>query len=422
MSPPARVEPQPTVARPAEPRWQVMVCFLLLVAAIQLVLGPKIQLSQWSADAANNAGLAEGEAWLHGRLDIPHPGRDASTDRMHDTAYVNGKVYNVFPPLMGFLHVALSPIHRLLFERTAFWPPWSLLAIVFWPLPIVAYCVFRRHTTHPGWAILLTLVLMGGTAVLPNLRYARGGQLAQCNHVMSQVALLLIAGDVLGRRRVWPALIGLAIGAWTRQMTVLYALPILWMAWRERRLPLCLVGLAAIAAPLLTLNQLKFGNPLDFGYRQIYVGRDMDDPMTERCTRWGVFSPHFIPDNLYYMHIAPPDIRLGLTGPEFRDANNYGTSIWLTTPLLLFAPLTIRRWWGDPGRRALMLGTIPVMLGLACYHSPGFLQQGYNRFALDFIPIWLVVFAPWVGRGRRAWVTLGCAAWSLLYFQTIVPG
>jgi hypothetical protein len=68
-----------------------------------------------------------------------------------------------------------------------------------------------------------------------------------------------------------------------------------------------------------------------------------------------------------------------------------------------------------------MLGTLPVMAGLLCYHGPGFMENGYSRFALDFLPIWLAVVAPRTRGGWRTWFTLACVAWSLLYFQAIVP-
>ena len=79
-------------------------------------------------------------------------------------------------------------------------------------------------------------IRLGGTAVLPNLYFSQKGYLGQIYHVVSQIGLLLIAADLLGRQRVWPSLIGLVITAWCRQMTLLYALPILWMAWRRKRL------------------------------------------------------------------------------------------------------------------------------------------------------------------------------------------
>jgi hypothetical protein len=404
-----------------EHRWRTAACFVLLLAAIQLTLGPKLRLSQWEVDAESNAAVAEGEAWLSGRLDLPHKtGTDLLHNRLHDTAYYNDKVYNVFPPMMAFLTVALHPVHAWLGLPAGFWLPWPYELLVFWPLPIVGFVVFKKQVRHPAWAALLTLAWMGGTAVLPNLHEAQTGLLGQINHVISQVGLLILAADILGKQRIWPGLIGIAISTCTRQLTFLYGLPLLWVAWRRGRLAGCLAGLFLIAVPLLTLNWLKFDSPLDFGYRHIYAGRE-DDYMGERCLTYGTFSPRFIADNAYYMHVAPPSVEWSLTYLKIADSNQNGTSLWITTPLALFVFISVPVWWRDRARRVLMLGTLPVMFGLLCYHSPGYMEHGYNRFALDFLPIWLAVVAPATMGRRRTWFTLGLVAWSLLYFQAIVP-
>lgn len=416
----ANPPPEPS-APPTEPRWRTLLCFLLMLAAIQLIMGPKIRLSQWNARADENAGVLEGVAWMQGRLDLPDQGPDPAHTRMHDTAYHDGKVYNVFPPLVGFLTVILAPLHRLMLDRADLWLQTPMVLLVFWPIPIAGFLVFRRQTGDAAWAALLTVGWMGGTALLPELSDAGRGQLAQMDHVLSQLGLLVVAADLLGRQRIWPALIGLTIAVWTRQMTCLYALPLLYVAWQRKRLLPCIAGLVVIAAPLLTLNHLKFGSPIDFGYRHIYVNRD-SEPLAERCNAHGTFSPHFIADNFYYMHLAPPEVqeitttRVHVVAPDL-----HGVSIWITTPLLFWVFIDIRRWWADPRRRLLMLATLPVMLGLLCYHGTGFIQPGWNRFALDFLPIWLAVIAPWTRGGWRTWFTLGCIAWSLLYFQTLTP-
>jgi hypothetical protein len=406
-----------------EPRWRVILCFLLMLAALQLALGPKVRLSQWGISAESNAAVAEGIAWVRGRLDIPHPdGTDLLHHRLHDTAYFNGKVYNVFPPLMTFLTVLLHPLHQWLEVPPEQWLPWCYTLLVFWPLPVAGFVTFRKQVADSAWAALLTVAWMGGTALLPNLHAAQTGLLGQIDHVLSQLGLLILAADLLGRQRIWPGLIGLAVSTYTRQITFLYGLPLLWVAWRQGRGHLItgLVGLAVVAAPLLTLNWLKFGNPLDFGYRYIYAGREHES-MAARCTQFGTFSPHFIPENIHYMHLAPPRIELSLTYIKISDANRNGTSLWITTPLALFVFFSVGSWWSNGPRRLLMLGTLPVIFGLLCYHSPGFVQHGYNRFALDFLPIWLAVIAPRTRGGWRTWFTLACTAWSLLYFQAVVP-
>ncbi len=405
-------------------RWRAIGCFLLMLAAIQVGLGSKIRLSQWTMSGENNAGVAEGVAWLNGRLDIPCRGGPEPEKRLHDTAYLTetGKSYNVFPPMMGLLTVLLTPLRKLLEMPEGIWLPWFYSPLVFWPLPIVGFLVFRKQTGDSAWAAVLTVALIGGTAVLPNLHGARSGNLGQINHVISQVGLLILAADVLGKRRVWPGLIGLMIATYARQLTFLYGLPLLWIAWRSGRKQtvMCAAGLALIVSPLLMLNTAKFGNPLDFGYSHIYEGR-WDDYLGARCRAYGMFHPHFIPENAYYMHVAPPLIQFDFPYVRIADGNPNGTSLWITTPLALWVIISGRWWWRSKRRQILVLGTLPVMLGLLCYHGPGFLAQGYSRFALDFLPIWLVAISPQTRGGWRTWFTLGCVAWSLLYFQAIVP-
>jgi hypothetical protein len=408
---------------PHEPRWRIILCFLLMLAAIQLVLGPKLRLSQWTADAESNAAIAEGIAWHRGRLDLPHKeGIDLLHARMHDTAYYNGKVYNAFPPMVSFLTFLINPALEFLGVPEGLWLPVPYVQLVFWPLPIVGFIVFRRQVRDSAWAALLTLAWMGGTALLPNLHECQTGYLGQMDHVMSQVGLLIFAADLLGRQRIWPALIGLAISTYTRQLTFLYGLPLLWLAWRQgrKRLLACALGLLVVAAPLLLLNWLKFGSPLEFGYRYIYAGRQ-NDYMGERALTYGVFSTHFIPDSAYYMFVAPPAIDVSPTQIYIHETNPNGTSLWMTTPLAISAVVFAAWWWRDKARRLLMFGTLPVIFGLLCYHSPGYMEHGYNRFVLDFLPIWLLVIAPRTRNGWRTWFTIVCTAWSLLYFQAIVP-
>ncbi len=436
--------------------------FLLMMAAVQLALGPKLRLSQWQASAESNAAIAEALAWLDGRLDITPAGsrKDLrlAENRPHDTAWFEGRVYNVFPPLVTIISLVLHPWHWIMAVPAGFWLTTPMVLACFWPLPITGFLVFRRRVGSDVWAAVLTFAWLGATPLLPNLHGTATGYLGQMDHVLSQVGLLLVADNVLGGRRLWPGLVGLLICTWSRQITFLYAPALLFVAARRggwKHLLACAAGVAAIAAPLLVLNHLKFGDPLDFGYRYIYVGRE-DAGMGKRVAEHGVFSPHFIPENLYYMHLAPPDVDLAnssLVELKISDANQYGTSLWLTTPLALWIFLAAPAWWRDRRARWLFGGSLLVMAGLACYHSPGYISHGYSRFALDFLPVWLVMVAPYTfgdarlkhggaeppaeapGAGLvvqpraalgaldgwRTWLTLAMIAWGLLYFQAITP-
>lgn len=450
---PPKLPPGASIASTAPRAWhryEVLGCFLLMMVAIQVALGPKIQLSQWEMDADSNAAVAEGVAWMKGRLDIPpvrkhellwmYPTVDEEDwknpeKRLHDTAYnpVDHKYYNVFPPLFSMLTVAVSPFHDFVGMPETMWRPESMALLIFWPLCITAFVVFYRRLQHPVWAAVLAFAFIGGTAILPNLNEVRHGYLGQMDHVMSQVGLLILAADLLGRQRIWPALIGLMIATYSRQMTFLYGLPVLWVAWSRygaKGFVLAGLGLAVVAGPLLALNYEKFGNPLDFGYKHIYAGRE-DSYMGARCLNYGTFSPKFIlgvdggHGNLYYMHLAPPQLGdVSLVTFNISESNQNGTSLWITTPMALWALIAIAWWWREKPARTLMLATIPIMIGLAMYHSPGYMEHGYNRFALDFLPIWLVVVAPYAigGRNRwRTWLTVAFVAWGVLYFNLITP-
>lgn len=405
--------------------WGACCCLVLTLVAVQLALGPKIRFSEWRAGASTNAGIAEGLAWLDGRLDLPCSGdpRDPA-NRLYDTAFCDGRAYNVYPPLVSAIAASYGGFQKAFGGLGDVWPRWFCIFVAFAPLVIVGFVVFHRRTGDGAWSGLFTLAWIGGTALAPMLRQTRIGWIAETNHVLSQVGLLILAGDVLGRQRIWPGLVGLAISAYARHITFLYGLVLLVVAWRgggRRGLLACGAGLLAIAAPLLVLNALKFDHPLDFGYGHVYVGRDGDD-MARRYRGHGAFSTGYISENAWYMHAAPPRVEeIGITGVRLRHGNAYGTSVWITTPLALWVVLTAGRWRRERGAAALVLGTLPVMLGLLCYHSPGYLELGYSRFALDFLPIWLVVVAPHTRGGWRTWLTLAAAAWGLWYFHEMVP-
>ncbi|HWL93783.1 MAG TPA: hypothetical protein VNT79_09630, partial [Phycisphaerae bacterium] len=167
--------------------------------------------------------------------------------------------------------------HHVLGLPTGIWSPWSTVWLIYWPIVAITFVAFNARVRDAAWAALLSFSLLAGTALLPILVYAGRGLLGELNHAVSQIGILLIAWDVLGRRRIWPGLAGLAIAVSTRQLAFFYAPVILWAACRRggaRTAALCALGIAAIAGPLLWLNYAKFGNPLDFGYAHIYVHRD----------------------------------------------------------------------------------------------------------------------------------------------------
>mgnify|MGYP000384627776 CR=1 FL=1 len=421
-----------------EPTPQVVLSALLLWVGLHLAAGPIVRLSEWRVDPLVSHGWMEAASWRAGRLDLPArgPNPQIGHDRPRDTAYVDGRVYNVFPPLFTMLSYGAMVLQSWQGEppEAEFYPPWYV-GLVALPLPLVGFWAFRQVTGRSAWAAVLTAYWILGTPLLKMLANCRLGETNELNHVLSNTGLMLLAGDLLGRRRIWPAAIGLVIGMWTRQLTAFYLVGAIWIAWAAsrsgvmlrmqptRRKGLVILGLAGIVGlgTLGALNALKFGSVLDSGYSYIYKGRG--DLYAQRAREAGLFDVGFIPRNAYYMNLALPDVRwsrmnLLIGGGDDAD----GTSIWLTCPLLLLAFRDARRWWQDPARRALMVSSLGVILGVLCYHNTGSVQHGFHRFSLDFVPVWLMVIAPYTLHGRRPSWTLAALAYSVLYFNVLCRG
>lgn len=371
--------------------------------ACYLVGGRAMRLDSWRVSPGNPA-LLEARAWMNGRLDIEQ--------RVLDTAAPpDGRIYNVYPPLMTAICFAALQIGSLQgWPAGEVYAPWVVL-IVGLPLPLAAYWAFRQVQSKV-WAAVMAIALICGTPLLHcmNRMPIERGAVNFANHILSSVGLLLIAGDLLGKKRIYPAIIGLCIATWTRQFTLLFAIPILAASWQtSRSFKLAVSGVFIAVAPLVLLNCLKFGSPFESGYRHIYVGAE-NTLYGRRVQEHGLFSLNYVPDNAYAMNVAPPEVRdtpLGIMPVPTLT----GVSIWLTMPLLW--GLFVFRWWPDRDARWLMLSSLPIILGHLTYHNSGYPEIGY-RFALDYLPVWFMVVARFTRLGH--WAVLAIV-WSLYYFK-----
>ncbi|MCP4247177.1 MAG: hypothetical protein GY778_09020 [bacterium] len=358
-----------------------------------------------------NPNVAEGAAWLAGRLEL--------AERTYDTALYGGRAYNVFPPLFSLISAAV------LWTVPAGVPHFVLLLVAALPIPGLAYAVFLRRTRRVRMAVLLSLGYLLGTSLLPVMNYGlRNGDVWHVNHLLSQVGLLIFLGDYFGRRRIWLGGLGLILAIWSRQLTAWFLLPLAVVAWRPRGsssrrgtvLAFGITAAVAVALPAL-LNALKFDNPLDPGYRFLYEGRwDDPDDWPAQSAKQGILSPVFLPRNLYFMNV-------GLPLPEFRGwalrfkPDVRGTGIWWTTPLLTLLIYDWRRVRRRREVRYLLTAAAGCFAVLMLYHTTGYAQLGYNRFSLDFMVVLLAVVAPRCDGPRRRWMALACVLWSIWYFR-----
>ena len=406
-----------------------------------------------------NIQIGEAQSWWQGRLDLP--------ERKWDSALCDGKVYSHFPPMFSFLSALVAPFFGGV-------PHWFVLVVVVVPIPILAYSVMRRVIPHSfeikevrGWGAFLALGLVCGTSALPVMEKAlRGAGPYFVNHALAMTGLLLFLSEYFGRQRWWVAGAGVVLAAWSRQMTMAYLLPFTWMVLRStaparaepsgdgadqglhcapplatnlgpirgrpsspelqqkqrfkaRRVVCALaIGVMALGVPM-GLNWLKFGSPLDSGYMYIYAGRE-EDVLARDAREHGLFSWHFVPRNLYYSNLGFWTVQsIDRAGKLewYLTPQLWGTGIWWTTPLLLFAVWDWRTILRDPRRRMLLAAAALAYIGLMFFHATGYKQRGFNRFSLDYLPALFALAAPaTMMTRRRRLIGVAMIAWGLGYF------
>ncbi len=362
-----------------------------------------------------NIQIAEAQAWWEGRLDLP--------ERKWDSALFNGRVYSHFPPMFSILSAAVTPWFGGV-------PHWAVVLLIALPVPLLAYTLFLRRAGSPMWAALLALGLLFGTSMYPVLeKTIRGAAPYNVNHTLGVVGLLILLNEFYGLRRTWLMGAGLIVAALSRQLTLAFAIPFAWAVLQGPQGRAVTGGLAAAALTAviaigvpLTLNTLKFGNPLDSGYMHIYNDRP-EDGFSRDARAHGLFSAHFVPRNFYHANIGLPKLhRIEIEGrtQSFIRPNIWGTGIWWTTPLLLWVFVDFRRLWRQPADRMVLLGAVLASTALLFYHSTGYQQRGFNRYSLDYLPALLALVAPTCIAGWRAWVSAAMIGWSVVYFRWLI--
>jgi|CXWL01.1.fsa_nt_gi hypothetical protein len=392
-----------------------------------------------------NIQIAEAQAWWQGNLDLP--------ERKWDSALFEGRVFSHFPPMFSFLAALVTPVFHGV-------PHWFIVLAIVMPVPLLAFAMSRRLVRSAFWSAALAVGLVCGTSALPVLEKAlRGASPYAVNQALALIGLLIFLWEYFGRGRIWVAGTGVLIAAWSRQMTLAYLLPFVWMSMgsdstltpaplpeKERgshahgslNLPshnlrsrnLCsrsliarMIGITvmvvvAIGVPM-GLNRLKFGHPLEFGYRYIYEGR-ADDVFVRDARTHGLFSTWYVPRNLYYANLGFPEVHRIVRGEErewYATPNDWGTGIWWTTPFLLYLFADWRRILGSPRERMLLIAAGIAYIGLMLFHGTGFDQRGLNRFSLDYLPALFALAAPGsIATPRRQWLTASMIVWSALYF------
>lgn len=387
---------------------------LTTLAVLAAAAGWKLRLASWHVEGTTNTAVMESSSWLRGTFEI--------VGHRYEVAQVDGHAYNVVGLFFTLVCTLVQGVAQVVTGVTRF-PDGLYALIILMPLPLVAFWAFRQAGLSARAAAVFTVASILGTSLWPVLAQCGDGDLYSINHVIAVVGLFLIGGDLLGRRRLWPAGIGLCMAVWSRQMTCFYAPALLWIALRasvgsRSRCTMHAIAWIALCAGLpMALNFAKFGNPLETGYRWLYEGRS--DPIA-RAAQACFYGPANAPPHFRAMWTALPLLEIRHGRPMIDASDTPGTPLWFTTPVVIGVIFTARRWWADPARRALMLASFAVMLALMGYHTTAAQGSGHYRYALDFLPIWLLCISPYLlGPSGRVWTGLAFA-WSIAYFMLLV--
>lgn len=309
-----------------------------------------------------------------------------------DAAYYNGQYYW---PRGPFPAVILMPFVWLFgpnFQENFLKFPLNILN--FW----LIYKISKSLKLSPKTAIWLAIFFIFGSiytpiAVLPYSTYFA--------HVITTCALLLAIYLFLNHRH-W-ILIGsaLAIGFLTRTtafLTIFFFLSQLLINKEAK------INLIKLTLPILTsfiifgfYNFVRFGNPFETGYRYHLASEEFAIRKSE-----GLFSPKFIPTNLYYMIIKTPD---PVTNPDtqtlqfpFLKADRFGMSIFFLSPILF---LLFKTNFKDRFVKASLASILLILIPLVTYSGIGVNQVGF-RYALDFFPLLLIPLSSAIKRVKLA--------------------
>lgn len=362
-----------------------------------------------------NVQIAEAQAWWQGKFDLP--------ERKFDTALFEDRVYSPFPPMFSIVSAMVVPFFNGV-------PHWLIVVALVLPVLVLAYLIFLRITGSALWGGILAIGFVCGTSAFPVLdKTLRGASPYYVNHTLALLGLLILLHEMVGRRRILLAGVGVMVAVLSRQLTLFYMIPLIWLALQhqeksERKKQVVLVcGMGLFLLVInLTFNTVKFNHPLDTGYMHIFENRS-EDVLVTAARQHGLFSPHFVPMNLYYANLGFPKVhKIKIAGePQTHlRPNNMGTGIWWTTPILLWLVVDFRRIVSDRRKRMLLLAAGLVFVGLMFYHSTGYSQRGFNRYSMDYLPVLFVLAVPGCIHGWRRWLSIAMIVWSVVYFRFLI--
>lgn len=348
------------------------------------------------------------EAFLHGKVALLEPPRLAL-----DLIFFQGHIYLYWPPFPALVMMPFVALFGVDVSDV-------VLTSIFGALSVAMLALYLRSLDRAGIAPLderrrglLVLATALGSVLLILAPVAGVWYTAQVVG-FGLVLLGLHAGiSIRGRAGYFWAGFWLACAMATRLSLVFNGI---WLAWyllkRDFRggrewLSMAWLGVAPAVVALALLgwyNVARFGGPLDMGLEYHNLG----DTFRADYERYGVFSLHYLPINVYYQFIAYKIF----TVDQWK-----GSGIFWMTPLYLGA---VSALWTER-RRALtywLAATCAVVyVPIGVLMGTGYYTFG-PRYLLDFTPTLLVL----VAMGLRRWPYWALWAATAVSIATYVYG
>lgn len=299
---------------------------------------------------------------------------------LSDFSYFDGKYYWPLGPFPAVILLPFTIIFKTHFSEE----------FIKFPLTIANfYMVYKMATSlklQKEKAVYLALSFILGSVYTPVAAIPFSSYFA---HIVATTLLLFSLLEFLNRRRWFLIGLTLACASLTRP-TIITA--VLFFLYFLRQKPNYFTNFFKFLVPLalatifsLYYNYSRFGSIFDNGYKYQII------PQESAARRdSGIFSPKYIPANLYYFLIKSPDPvlddKLQTLKAPFIKYNHYGMSIFLLSPILFFIFKTNLR---ETLVKASLLSSLVIFVPISLYYGIGWKQIGY-RYSLDFFPFLLI--------------------------------
>jgi hypothetical protein len=367
------------------PVWSLFLAFsIYLVFAIHFTAFPlrvsKVAYYNYLADAV-----------LHGQLSLR-----IVPPVTHDLVLFEGKYFLYWPPLPAFIMAPFVALFGIEFSDVVF-----NLAIA--SLNVCMVCILLRTASEldlidltSEQRALMVLFFALGTVHAPLAPYGRVWSTGQLLGFLMLSVTYLSSLKLKGTKAFAFTGIGLAATLLTRNHMVFAGIwPVVYLLRentiaKRSRLTLgiavlgipIIIGLAAVAA----YNWFRFGAVLDNGLNYHLLATSFEHDFQ----RYGLFSLHYLPTNLFYQYLAYP---FPITARTF-----YGGSLFLLSPVFFALFWGIARSAARWSVWALVASIVIVQIPIVTLMGTGWVQFG-PRYSLDFILPLLML----TGMGVQYW-------------------